>query len=505
MSIRRKTAKGLSWTVLAQQSRMLINLGVLVVLARLLSPREFGLIAMVTAFTNFFSILNELGFARAIIYKKDVSEKDLSSAFWINLFQGMALSLVVLALSPLIAGFYSSEQLQPVVMVLSLVFTVSSFGMIEQALFMKEMSFKIPAIIEILSSVSAAAVAIVAAASGFGVWSLVFQSLVYASLTAVLFFIFSDWKPRLTVDWEATKGLFGYGLPVSGFFIVNYFSRNLDNLLIGRFLGAFQVGCYDLAYKSLLLPLSNVSSIIGRVMFPAMSTLQDDNERAGRAYVKATRYIALLTFPITIGLAILAPELVRLFLGPKWNRAIFLIQVFALIGGLQTIYITYPWIYLSKGRTRTLFRIGLVFAVVSSASFLVGLHWQVEGVAIAYAIAFIVMLLPIFAYTLRLVDLKLRDYVRRFGTIFASTAGMAGLMVGLKILLQRAFDAGDILTLVALVVAGAVSYAGFILLLDMDLVKGLRVLLRDVRSKEPLAPEGLPPDDSQPSETDLVL
>ena len=170
------------------------------------------------------------------------------------------------------------------------------------------------------------------AATGFGVWSIVAQSLTQAFVLAVLLFVLSPWKPKFLLRWQPTKGLLGYGLPLMGFNFVNYFSRNLDNLLIGKYLGAAQLGYYDIACRSLLFPLSNVSTVIGRVMFPALSRMEDDKARVRSGYTKATRNIALVTFPVLAGLAVVAPQLVRVLLGAKWERSIFLIQMLALVG-----------------------------------------------------------------------------------------------------------------------------------------------------------------------------
>ena len=291
MDLRKKTVKGITWTIASQLARLIITLVVLAVLARLLSPKDFGLIAMVAVFSNFFALTNDMGLSSAIIQKRDVTEEDLSSAFWVNLLEGLAVTVIFLVLAPVIAGFYSKSVLKPIIMVLSMTFTIASLGMIQSALFSKRMDFRTLAIVEIVASALGGGVAVAMAATGFGVWSLVSQSLAQTLVLATLLFVFSGWKPRLLLRWQPIKGLLGYGLPLMGFNFVNYFSRNLDNLLIGKYLGATQLGYYDVAYRSLLFPLSNVSAVIGRVMFPALSHLDDDKARVRAAYIRATRVL----------------------------------------------------------------------------------------------------------------------------------------------------------------------------------------------------------------------
>lgn len=454
----------------------------MITLARLLDPKEFGLIAMVTVFSNFFLIVNDIGISSAIIQKKDVTEEDLSSGFWVNLVEGLIITGLFFVLAPVIAGFYSNSALRPIIMVVSVIFTISSLGMIQYALLSKKMDFRTLAVVEIASVTLGGGVAVALAATGFGVWSIVAQMLTSCFVMTALLLLLSNWKPKLILRWQSTKKLLSFGLPVAGFHLVNYFNRNLDNLLIGKYLGAKQLGYYDVAYKSLLFPVSNVSYIISRVMFPALSKLEDDKARVRNAYIRATQYIALITFPLMAGLAILAPQLVRVTLGPKWERAIFLIEVLALIGGLQSIYTTIGSLYLSQGRTGILFLFGLVQVVVYAVGFIIGLHWQVEGVAVAYVIAFLLLLYPFYAVPFRFIDMNVWYYAKQFKTIALSTLISAAIMAGLRIFFERVVGLGDIYILVLVSVAGAISYLASLWLLDKPLISGMFDIWRDIIS-----------------------
>ena len=485
MDLRKRTVKGITWTIASQLARLLITLVVTVILARLLSPKDFGLIAMVAVFSNFFAMVNDMGLASAIIQKSEVTEEELSSAFWVNFLEGLAVTVVFLALAPVIAGFYSKSVLKPIIMVMSILFTISSLGMIQSALFSKRMDFRTLAIVEIVAVASGGGVAVAMAATGFGVWSIVSQSLVGSFVLAVLLFVLSGWKPRLLLRWKPIKGLLGYGLPLMGFNFLSYFIRNLDNLLIGKYLGASQLGYYDIAYRSLMFPLINISTVFGRVMFPALSHLEDDKARVRSAYISATRYIAVVTFPLMAGLAVLAPQLVRVMLGAKWERAIFLIQVLALVGGLQSLMYAQGWIYLSQGRTGVLFVVGIIVGPVYAGSFIAGLHWNVEGVAVAYAIATFLLLYPGFAIPFSFIDMKFWYYVKQFWTIAAATIGMVAVMTGLRFLFERVVRIGDLPILVALVIIGTACYILLLRLIDQELLRGLLETFRDIKSSAP--------------------
>lgn len=457
---------------------------ILAVLARLLKPSDFGLMAMVAVFANMFVLLNDPGLSAAIIQKQDVTEEHLSSAFWANLLEGFVITVLFLALAPLIARFYSKSELTPIIMVLSIMFTVSSVGMIQSALFSKRMDFRTLAIVEITASILAGAVAIVLAAYGFGVWSLVAQALASTSIMTVSLFTISGWKPKFMFRWPPFRELLSYGLHLMGFNFVNYFIRNLDNMLIGKFLGAVQLGFYDIAYRLLLFPLGSVSQVIGQVMFPALSVIQDDKKAVCFAYTRATRYIGTISFPLMAGLAVLAPQFVRVALGLKWGRSIFLIQILALVGLVQSITTTVGWLYMSQGRTATLLRFGLSVAPVYIAAFVIGLRWNVEGVAVSYAIAVLLLIYPTFAIPFRFIDMPFWHFARQFVTIALATGGMACIVLGGRMLLERALNLGDLPVLVIGVVVGAASYLGIMLLIDRKLLIGLLEIARDLKARQ---------------------
>lgn len=483
MNLRTKTVKGVTWTITSQLVRLVSTFVVVAVLARLLKPSEFGLMAMVAVFSNMFILLNDLGLSSAIIQKQDVTEEHLSSAFWANLVEGIVITGIFLALAPLIAGFFSKHELTPIIMVLSVMFAVSSVGMIQLALFSKRMDFRTLAIVEIAATIVAGVVAIVLAARGFGVWSLVAQTLASTSVLTVLLFTLSAWKPKLMFRWRPLRELLSYGLHLLGFNIVNYFSRNLDNLLVGKFLGARQLGFYDIAYRILLFPLSNVSQVLGRVLFPALSLIQDDKEAVRSAYMRATLYIGAISFPLMAGVMVLAPQLVRVALGLKWERSIFIIQVLAIVGLVQSITSTVGWIYLSQGRTATLFKFGLFVAVFYTVAFIVGLQWNVEGVAVSYAIAVLLLIYPAFAIPFRYIDMPFWHFARQFLTVALAAGGMACVVLGARMLLQKVLNLGDLPVLIIGVIVGATSYLGALLLVDRKLLKGLLEILQDVKAR----------------------
>lgn len=484
MEIKQKAIKGMWWATVAQFLRLLITFVITTILARLLEPDDFGLVAMVVVFTNFVAILNDIGLPAAIIQKKDLDEEQKSSSFWINLLEGILITLLSIALSPLIARFYSRSQLMPIVMVLSSTFFISSLGMIHLALLAREMNFKKIALLETISVFLAGVMSVVMAILGFGVWSLVFQNVASAVITAALLWIFCGWRPRLICRWKPIKDMFFYGLNLMGFNIINYFSRNLDNLLIGRFIGSLALGVYNLAYRVFLFPLYAISSVVGRVMFPALSSIQDQKVLVREAYIRATRIIALVTFPMAIGLLVAAPQFVRVFFGDKWARATFIIQILALVGLIQSVATTVGWIYQSQGRTDTMFRWSVFATAATTLAFIIGLKWDIEGVAIAYAITNIALIYPAFYIALRLIDLKVHRYFRSLSSIAASAAIMGIAAYSIRFLLERYLGQKDLLIFAIIVTSSIMIYLASTLLFCRDTLKDTLEMLKLLKERQ---------------------
>jgi O-antigen/teichoic acid export membrane protein len=483
MDLKKKAVKGASWTITSQAVRLAMRLVVVAILARLLTPDDFGLIAMVTVITNLLLVLNDAGIPAAIIQKPDLVENQISSSFWLNMFIGIAISLIFVALAPLIALFYREDRLLPIALALSPMFFIASFGMVQYGLLSKKMDFKPIAVSEIGAATTAGVTAIVLALLGAGVWSMVFQVLIASLLLALLLWINSEWKPSLHFKLRETKGIVRFGVYLTGFQFVNYFNRNLDNLLIGRFLGSELLGFYDIAYKILLFPLQNVTGVLGRVMFPALSTIQDDNARVRDAYITVTRYIASISFPVITIIIVLAPQFTRVILGDQWERSITIIQILAVVGLVQSLSVTTGWLYLSKGKTNILFLWGIITTIVCTSAFIIGLHWSIEGVATAYAIANVILMYPGFAIPFRFIDLRFLHFVRKLSLIILATAVMGSLAFGLRYLLADVLAVSDVITLVAGAAVSVAIYIGLIYWFDRKMVLEIRSLFKAIREK----------------------
>ena len=359
---------------------------ILVILARLLSPEDFGLLGMILVFTGIAKLFSELGFGAALIQKTELEEGHLSSVFWLNIAVGLILTILVYMSAPWVASFYNEPRLILLVRAISISFVIAGFGVVQKAMMTRKMQFKLLAIIQLLSVFITGIITVLMAFSGYGVWSLVVQLISVSFLGVVFLWLLGEWRPKFIFKAAALKDMISFSANLLGAQLLNYGVRNFDYLLIGRYVGSSGLGVYTLAYKFMLLPINQVSRIIGRVMFPALSQIQDDNQRIKRIYLRANRVIGLLTIPLMFGMIVVARPLVLTIVGPNWEAVIPVLQILCLVGIKQPVGSTTGWLYQAKGRTDLMLRWNFISMAITIAAFIIGIRWGIIGVATAYAI-----------------------------------------------------------------------------------------------------------------------
>ena len=387
MNLKIQTIKGLIWSGLSHGGRQLSQLVIVSILAHLLSPNDFGLLAMATVFTNLATLIAELGVGYALIQKQDVEEKHYSSAFWLNIFIGLLLTIIFIFISPLIAKFYNKPSLEYILKVISFNFLIASFCVIQQSILTKAMEFKKLAIRDISAVIIAGLVGIFMAYSGFGVWSLVCQLISFTLVNAFLLWILSEWRPKFIFSLSAIKEILPFSMHITGVNIIGYFAENVDQLVIGKFLGTLSLGYYSLAYKLMLYPLQSIHVVLNKVLFPAYSKIQNDLDKMKKVYEVVAKAVVLLIYPMMLGLFVVAPEFVRVVYGEKWGPAIFLVRVFSICGLIKALSdpLIGP-IRLSVGRSALHFKMSLLNVVMVTIAVFIGLNWGISGIAIVYTI-----------------------------------------------------------------------------------------------------------------------
>ncbi|WP_436714997.1 MOP flippase family protein [Roseiconus lacunae] len=449
---------GVRWSAISKYGAQGTQFIISMVMARLLAPEYFGLLGMAVVITGFVSIFRNLGFSQAIVQRKEVSERLLSTLFWVNLGMCLLIAMIVLAISPLAAWIYDDARVTPIVAALSLSFVFAGFTMIPGALLTRQMDFKRLAIREIGGIVVSGVTAISLAYLGWGVWALVISSLANSAAQMVLINIAKPFRPQMVYDSQGLSECLRFGLNLTGFGVFNYFSRNADNLIIGVFLGPIALGYYSLAYKLMLMPRDSVTGVVTRVLFPKFSRLQDDDETLTNLYLRACGAIAFITFPMMAGLAVLAEPFVRTVLGEKWLPAIPLIWLLAPVGAIQSIGSTSGQIFLAKGRSGWMFRLGILNGSVRILSFLLGIPWGVVGVASSYTIISFVLIPSNFWFMCKLVDgLTIKSILKTLQPYTTASLLMGSTVaLGLRLVPANDFPAVALSTSIAI---GVVSYA----------------------------------------------
>ncbi len=466
--LRQAAEGGVFWGASTQGLRQVIQLAVTAVLARYVLPEQFGLMGMASAALASVAPFNEMGMGAALVQKRDLAGGHVAAVFWAQTGASLAMGGVLALAAPLIAGFFNRDELVPLLRILSLTLPIGAAASAPQALLLRDLRFRSLAFVETGVLAVAGTTAATLAVAGWGVWSLVAQSLIGSALTAVCVLVLARFNPlsRAVVPTLAQlRELSRFSAPLAGFQILNFVSRNVDDVLIGKFLGATALGYYSLAYRVMMYPLQKVSGTIERVFFPAFSTIQDDPQRLSRAYVKAAQFIALVTFPMMAVMMVTSPEMTRVLFGPDWAPAVPLIAILSAAGLAGSIGTTVGNIYLATGRSDQMLKWGIFATICSVASIAIGLLWGVIGVSICFTIMSLILWPLSHHFANRLIGLSLVDLYRGLLPPAALAAVIAALIALLRVAWAPAGTAAQTAFLVvgagiAACVYGACALAG---------------------------------------------
>jgi len=451
---------GAFWTFVSMIGKYALSFLATAALSRLLSPNDFGLIGMVMTVTTLFQVFSDMGLSLATVQRSKLTVADFNNLFWINLAMGAAISICCVAASPFLAQFYRRPELVSITGVLGLGFAIGGISAQPTALMRRRMQLKQLLLFEILGLVVAAAVGVAMAAMGCGYWALVAQSLLTQGVVAVCALAYTRYIPELPRFSEGTRHLLKFGGYLTLYGVVNYFARNLDNVLVGRFWGAEQLGYYSRAYTLMMLPTYLATSSMMGVMVPALSAVAQDRQQLANGYRKAIFCIALLGLPLAVGLAAAAHEVVRLLYGPKWGPVVPLLFWLSLAGTGMPIHNTMGWLYVAVGKTKSLFWWGVVGSAILCAGFAVGVRWGALGVAISYAILMLCCLtLPALLLAHRAADIEFLPTLRLLVRPLAASLLMGSAMWLCGRLLSMQNIAWGIV-FAAKIVVGAVLYGG---------------------------------------------
>lgn len=458
VGVGRQFASGAIWISVARVWQVGTSLIAAAVLARLLAPSDYGVVAMVTVITGFINIFRTLGTTSAVIQRRYINPAFLASIFWANVLLGLLATAAGIILAPGLAGFYEQPLVEPVMFWLSFSFLVSGMSSTQEAILARAMQFRTIAVVEVTASLCYAATGVGMAMTQYGVWSLVGGTLAMNACSAAMLISATRFFPKPQMDWKELKGVVSFSLNLAGFNVLNYFGRNTDSFLIGRFLGAASLGYYQFAYTLMLFPIQNISHQLGRVLLPALSHLQDDDQAFRKTYLRSCAAIAIVTFPMMVGLMATATPLILTLLGPRWLPVARIITVLAAVGMMQSVLVTVGNIYIAKGRTDLLLRTAILSNALVIPAFVIGLQWGAFGVAVAYALAYTFVSYFLFAYAFRLIDLRMSEFAGSLLGTFRYSLVMGACVWALRLLLDALSITRPVIVLACCVVTGITIY-----------------------------------------------
>src|SRR5712692_3145187 len=455
--LKRRAIRGGVAKICSQGANFLVRIGSLMILARLLDPKDFGLVGMVTAVTGVFSVFRDFGLSAAAVQRTTVTEEQASTLFWINVLVGAILGLLVVAMAPFIVRFYREPRLLGVTAALASAFLFNAAGVQHSAILERQMRFITLSVIDIVSLLTSVLVGIGMALHGYGYWSLVATTTVAPLVYTVCLWLTTAWFPGRPHQGIGIRSMMRFGGTLTMNGLVMYVATNFEKILLGRFWGADAVGIYGRAYQLVSIPNDNLNSAASGVAFAALSRLKDDPSRFKSYFLKGYALILSLTVPITATCALFAGDMISVFLGPKWKSAVTIFRLLAPTTLAFAIINPMGWLLVSLGLVGRGLKMALVLAPVMIAGYLVGLPYGPKGVAFAYSAIMTSCAIPLIAWAVQGTVISLRDILLTVSRPLLSGIVAAALALALQ------FAYGPFLSpLPRLVLGVALVLAGYV-------------------------------------------
>ena len=475
MSLKKQASAGLIWTFAQQFGNQLIGFIVSLVLARILLPKEFGLIGMIAVFVSVGQALIHSGLTQSLIRTKGPDKKDYSTVFFFNLAASLLIYLIIYFSAPLIANFYNQPILVELVRLYCLIFIINAFSAVQQARLTKRMDFKTQALIALPATVASGVVGISLAYSGFGVWSLVWSQISLALISTIQLWIYAKWRPSLVFDWDIfrTHFKFGYQLTLSS--LLNKVFNNIFLIVIGRFFSASQVGFYTRAETMKQLPVTNISNALNKVTYPLFATIQDDDVRLKRVYKQLMQMVVFVIAPTLIFLAVLAEPLFRFLFTEKWLPAVPYFQILCVTGILYPVHAYNLNVLKVKGRSDLFLKLAIVKKVITVIAIVIGIQFGIFGLLYAQVILSILSFFINAYYTDRFINYSAWQQVNDIIPII----GVA-LVPGLAVFFadQWLEQSADWIRILTGIILGLILYGGISLIIRSESLQEIILLIK---------------------------
>ena len=450
-----KTAWGFIWNFSAYFLGKIIVLITTAILARMLAKSDFGLVAVAVVAINYLSVLKDLGLGVALIQRKGDVQEAANTVFTINLFLGLVLSAIVIPLAPFVAAYFRDPQVIPVLRWMGVSFIINALGSVHTNWLVRDLDYRRKLVPELGGALAKGVVSIGMAFLGYGVWSLVFGQIIGAAVSVILVWIILPWRPRLTLDRNVAGSFMKFGVSVTLIDIITQVTDNIDYVIVGRFFGLVPLSIYTLAYRLPEMLLIGNLWVMGGVVFPAFSSIQDRPDELRRGFLASVRVVELFAVPVCLGLLIAADPIVRVVFGDQWLEAIPILRVLAIYAWVYSLGYHVGGFYKAIGRPDILLRLSLLTLVIIIPSLIIGARFGIIGVAIGHLVAVLIRRIISLALATRFVNVSILDI---FGELRSS---LIGAMVMVPIVIAVSYltaDMNPFLQLTFIVLSGAISY-----------------------------------------------
>jgi O-antigen/teichoic acid export membrane protein len=471
--LKRATARGVAWKIAAEVVTQLTRLALLLILARLLTPADFGTASIVIAFVVFVPLFADLGLGAALIQPPTLTELDRSTVFWTSLPLGIGFTGLAFALSWPLASIFDDPSLQPLFAAFSVCFLLASLTSVPSALLIRAMHFRALETRVIIGTLVGAAVAIALAFAGYGPWAIVGGEIANRAVSLVIIWLQSGWRPKLLFSRRKLREQFAYGGTLFGAFLLLQFSQTAQSLMVGRLLGASALGRLTVSQTLVYLPFNRIAGPIEQVMFPAFSRMQDEPARILAALNRINQVLATIAFPSLAGLAILAPEFTAVVLGPKWDDTEEVIRVLAIAGMALALQRVNFSVLSARGYSRLIMWVGAGALVSTVVSILVAYPFGLVATVGALTVQTLVLQAVIMAVTAGALGARFRDLARPLVRIAAAT-GVMSCAVLLVANALREIGIGSVGILVAGIATGALVFLPLLFRLERGLIDDLK-------------------------------
>lgn len=461
MELKQKVVSGFSWMAGGKLVGQIFSWAVTLVVIRLLTPGDYGLMALATLVLTFLNLAAELGLTSAIVQRKTITDEIVKQCFGLILIFNLILFLCLFLTSSYIAGFFNEPKLTPVIQLISLSFVITAFGIVPEALLEREMRFKKISIINLISTIIGALITLILALFDYGVWALVWGNISQVATKSLGYIISSDKFIFPSFSLTGMRNVISYSSMVAMERMLFFFYNQADSFIIGKIFGKELLGIYSVAAHLASLPMQKISGVINQVAFPAFSSIQSDKEAVSNYILKASRLLCFFTFPVFWGISSIAPEFVSIVLGEKWLEATVPLQLLTLIMPFRMLsHITSP-VLRGIGRADVALVNYILFFVIMTSAFYVGTDWGILGVCYAWVSVFPLVFLIAAFRTMRTIDAPLLAFLKTMFKPLLAGTGMYLAVYSARIVLPDGLN--SVLLFSTLIIVGAATYIAIIL------------------------------------------